>query len=254
MTTRTAKAGDHIELDMTFTAQTLSDKPDGYIAGIASTPSTDLYGHRVTKGAFDESIKRRGLTGPRGVKLLAYHDWHRPSGVMKRLETVGDNLEIEAQLNLNIGYVRDMYEAAKQNGGLSYSVGFMLEDFEFVDEKQEKEADYWLVVKQGDLMEVSVVLFPACVEAEMSFIKHMDTTSEFERALVAEKLCLSRNEAHRIALFAKRNLHLFQPKPPVPVEGESPAHPLLDQRQLQPMTALLAKAKAILSDRKGPST
>ena len=28
--------------------------------------------------------QRKGLTGPRGVKLLAFHDWHKPAGVIKR--------------------------------------------------------------------------------------------------------------------------------------------------------------------------
>jgi len=251
------KPGDRIELDLSFAAQTVSDKPDGFIAGFASTPSTDLFGHRVLKGAFDASIKKKGLTGPRGVKLLAHHDWHKPAGVIQRLQTVNDNLEIEAQLNLNVSYVRDLYEAAKQNGGLNYSVGFMLEDFEFVDEDQEKEEkgaepDYWLIIKQGDLMEVSVVVFPAQLEAEMTFVKNdpPNTLAEFEKALIANGLCRSRSEAKRLTQAVKASAHLFQGKvPPVVVPASDNPHPWLDASVLKAAVDLTTKAKAILGSR-----
>src|SRR5262245_31296937 len=97
--------GDRIECDMVFVSRNIADAPAGFISGIASTPSTDLYGHQVIAGAFDESIKRKGLTGPRGIKLLAGHNWHHIAGTIKRLETINDKLEIDAQLNLNVSYV-----------------------------------------------------------------------------------------------------------------------------------------------------
>src|ERR1700722_8974517 len=39
-------------------------------------------------GAFDRSIKAKGLGGPKGVKLLAGHDWAKQIGVITRLEAV----------------------------------------------------------------------------------------------------------------------------------------------------------------------
>ncbi len=103
-----------------------ADVKDGFISGVASTPSTDAFGHSVCAGAFDRSIKAKGLGGPKGVKLLAGHDWAKLIGVITRLE---DALRIEAQLNLDIGYVRDLHSSIVHNGGLSFSVGFALEDF-----------------------------------------------------------------------------------------------------------------------------
>jgi HK97 family phage prohead protease len=239
----TWEVGNHIECDLGFMAHTVSDVPDGYIAGIASTPATDLYRHRVLAGAFDRSITRKGLDGPKGVKLLAFHDWSKPAGVIKKLATVGQDLGIEAQLNLNVSYVRDLYEIAKQNQGLSFSVGFLLEDFEFPNEKDTSE-DAALIVKSGELIEVSVVCFPACADAKMAFVKQQppDTMAEFERALIAEGVCQSRNEAHRIALAAKRSIHLFQPRP---LEA-APPHPLLDVHKLKAATDLAARAKELL--------
>ena len=147
------------------------------ISGIASTPRPDAYGHIVCAGAFDRSIRARGLTGPGGVKLLLGHDPNKPAGVITSLRTVGDALRIEADLNLRVSYVRDACEIIKQNAGLSFSVGFRLEDYE------ETKAN--LIIKSGDPHEVSIVSFPACSEAVMS-------------------MALSRPLSRRLTLFSSR--------------------------------------------------
>jgi HK97 family phage prohead protease len=268
------KRGDRVECDVSFEATTVSDKPDGYIAGIASAPSTDLYGHKVLAGAFDQSIKKKGLRGPRGVKLLAFHDWSKIAGTIDVLETKGDKLLIEGQLNLNVSYVRDLYEVTKGNGGLNFSVGFTLLDFEFVEPPEDPDEDpdpdenqldsdgadglseppAWLVIKQGDLMEVSVVPFPAQLEAEMTFVKRRPiipgTMAEFEKALVADGLCRSRSEAHKFAMFAKSSAHLFGGKPaPSGPTSRVPNRPLLDVSKLRAATDLAVKVKAMLGSR-----
>lgn len=250
--TKQWKTGDPIELDMQFSAMTVSDMPDGFIAGIASAPSMDLYGHKVLSGAFEDSIRRKGLAGPRGVKLLIAHDWSKPAGIIKRLETNGGGkLEIEAQLNLGVSYVRDIYEITKQNGGLNYSVGFRLGEFDLAEE--EKADEPWLIVKSGDLMEVSVVVFPAQVEAEMLFFKQgampPNSLTEFEKTLVVNGLCRNRTDAQKIVLATKKSLHLFQGRSPGEAPPTAPQHPLVDANQLKAATDLVAKAKAILSSR-----
>lgn len=243
------KAGDRMQCDLSFVANKVANAPEGYIAGIASTPATDLYGHKVMARAFDKSIRRKGLNGPEGIKLLAYHEWNKPSGVIKNLETLGENLHIEAQLNLGVSYVKDMYEAAKDIGGLNFSVGFTLEQFKFVDGEASKDGEY-LIIEEGDLMEVSVVTFPAQIEAQMTFIKHADTTAEFEKALVASGICRSRNEAHKFATFAKHNVHLFQSKLPLLADQTKlSAHPLLDVHKLKPAVDQIARVKAMLGSR-----
>jgi HK97 family phage prohead protease len=237
----TYKAGDTIEHDIQFTANTAADLPDGYITGIASAPSIDSYGHVVKAGAFDASIKAKGLSRPGGVQLLAFHDWHKPAGVIKKLETIGDNLRIEAQLALEASYVKDLYAVTKMNNGLSFSVGFRLEEFDY-DEK----ADL-LVIHQGELIEVSVVCFAACREANMDFVKHQPpgTMAEFEKALVADGLCRSRSEAHRIALAAKHAGHLFQGKQAPSAPAARLQRPMLDVGMLKAATDLAVEAKAI---------
>jgi HK97 family phage prohead protease len=244
------EAGDKIQCDLSFTQITLDSTagvPEGYIAGIASTPSTDRHGHKVLAKAFDESIKKKGLAGPGGVQLLIGHDWNKVGGKIKRLETVNDNLMLEAQLYMDVSYVKDMHTVLKANGGLNFSVGFSLEQFEFND-VMENEDDPWLIVQKGDLMEVSIVTFPSQKDAQMTFVKEMDTMVEFEKALVADGICQSRTQAHKMARWAVKNVHLLQPKLPLLGEKaqEKQPHPLLDASMLKPMADLIAKARAHL--------
>lgn len=143
-----------------------ADAKSGFISGIASSPAIDSYGHLVRRGAFDASIARRGLTGPQGVKLLSAHAGF-PVGVIKSLRTVGQDLRIEAELNLELQSARDLHSITKHSGPLNFSVGFKLEDFDVVEEKNLKPGEPWLIIKRGDLHEVSIVTFPACESATM---------------------------------------------------------------------------------------
>ncbi|MGL5735529.1 MAG: HK97 family phage prohead protease, partial [Beijerinckiaceae bacterium] len=192
------------------------DLPVGYVAGWASTSDLDHYRHIVEQGAFAESIAEKGLDGPRGIKLLAQHRADKPAGKIVKLEYRPDGLWIEAQLNLNISYVKDLYEAAKMQGGLSFSVGFFLEDYEVV--YKDDEYDH-LLIHKGELIEVSVVTFPGNDAAAMTFIKSVDgiefkKLSDFEHALVAAGIAKSRNDAARLTKMVKANVHLFQKAPP----------------------------------------
>jgi hypothetical protein len=87
----------------------------------------------------------------------------------------------------------------------------------------------------------------------MTFVKNgpANTVAEFERALVAQGICKSRTEAHKVTLAVKSSAHLFAGKAPPLVEPPpiivTPPHPLLDVSRLQPVAELIAKAKATLS-------
>jgi HK97 family phage prohead protease len=238
------KRGVEIRCDLAFATEQMDVVEPGYIAGIASTPSVDLYGHRVLAGAFDRSIRKKGLGGPSGVQLLADHDWDKPAGVIRKLETVGDKLRIEAQLALDASYVKDLYAVAKLNGGMNFSVGFTLEEFDYIENDAEGGN---LIIKSGDLIEVSVVTFPAQPEARMDFIKQHETMSELEKALVAKEFCQSRGDAHRLAKYLKSNEHLFLDRSPPSAGSVNATHPLLDVvPQLKACGDQIARVKAVL--------
>lgn len=187
----------------------VKELPDGYVAGFASTDDLDLVRDVVVAGAFDESIARRGLTGPEGVKLLLDHDSSKVAGKITKLETRGGRLWMEAQLNLDISYVKDRYLAAKDIGGMSFSVGFRIIEYAF--KKVEDEDFEFLEITKGDLFEVSVVAFPANPAAAMTFIKSLNdlgnftSLAELEKALVADQFQVkSRNAAHALVAAVKR--------------------------------------------------
>jgi HK97 family phage prohead protease len=239
--------GDRIECDLDIALTSADVLEDGYIKGVASTPKTDLMGHKVLAGAFDKSIRKNGLNGPSGIKLLNHHNTRQVAGNIKSLKTIGDELRIEGQLFLDVSYVKDLYIVAKEVGGLNFSVGFELEEFSFVDGDKSKDGEY-LVIKQGNLIEVSVVTFPAQPEATMDFIKSHETMSQLEKALVANEWCRSRSEAHRLAAYLKANDHLFLDElSPSAKRVEDPAHPLLDvSQQLKACTDLKERAMRAL--------
>lgn len=229
----------------------LGEIPDGYIAGWASTPDLDSYRHVVKAGAFSKAIKERGLAGPKAIKLLLGHRWDKVAGVIKVLEYRGESLWIEAQMNLNVSYVKDAYEVCKMGGGWNFSVGFMLGDYSF---KQDANKDEYLFIETGDLFEVSIVPFPGNEEATMEYVKgrvekrEPTTVAEFEKALVACGLAKSRSDAHKIILEVKKSLHLFSPTDDdtPPVEDQTKAL-MLDAVKLTELSALVAKMKETLT-------
>lgn len=220
--------------------------PDGYVAGWASTPDLDTYHHVVERGAFSEAIQKRGLEGPKGIKFLHGHNWEKIIGAIKVLEYRGDRLWIEAQLNLNISYARDLYEALKMQGGMSFSVGFFLEDYSFKTNADEVE---YLNISRGDLFEVSIVPFPGNEDCTMEFVKgkgtpEPKTIAEFEKALVALGYAKSRNDAQRLTALVKRCSSLFYTapaaiEPPLPVLAKEAFESAFDK--LAEMKALLLK-------------
>lgn len=184
------RRGDNITVNLQFQVASAdemrkalgTDVPEGYVAGWASTAGRDLYNHEVVAGAFQESIDNRGLTGPTSIKLLLDHDWTKPAGVIKVLEYRRGKLWMEAQLDLEVGYVKDRWRMLKMMGGANFSVGFMLKDYEVVI-REDDEDDYFLRIDRGDLFEISIVLFPGNEEAQMTFVKaafHEDNRDEDE--------------------------------------------------------------------------
>lgn len=226
-----------------------NDLPDGFIAGWASTKDLDSYRHRIVPGAFQEAIDERGLMGPRGIKLLIGHDWDKVAGVIKKLEYRNGDLWIEAQLNLNISYARDSYEAAKMVEGLSFSVGFMLDKYAIERDSEDRE---WLRIDKGDLYEVSVVPFPGNEAAGMVYVKGrkepIKTIAEFEKQMIASGLATSRNDAKRLtlevkALFAASSKGAGSQDDPPPIV----APPVLAAEKVKTLAGLVAQMKATLA-------
>lgn len=130
------------------------------IAGWASTNSRDLAGHVMAQNAFKDSVRRKGLTGPKGIRLLAFHDNHKPIGRITKLESRVKGLWMEAEIDDRISYAKDLIAAIESAEGLNFSVGFFIEDADVINDT--------LVITKAELSEVSVVLFPANAESEIT--------------------------------------------------------------------------------------
>jgi HK97 family phage prohead protease len=243
-----------------------SDVPDGYIAGWASTTSLDSYDHVVQKNAFTESITKKGLKGPGGVKFLLNHDMHTMAGVIKVLEQRPKGLWMEAQMNLNVSYVKDAYELAKMNEGLNLSVGFKLQDYEFRED--ETTGEEFLLIKRGDLLEVSMVTLPANEDCIMQVVKSMDpsdfndgegeenggadnpllvvpkTIAEFQKTLVLAGFTKSRIHSKKLFNYIRLSSALFAVVTPEVVLS---APPLVDTKQLGSLSETLERMKQTLA-------
>lgn len=225
----------------------LDKKPAGFIAGWATASSLNCYQQIVAPGAFDAAIKARGLSGPKGIKLLAHHRSDRVCGVITKLEQRGEKLWIEAQIDLSISYANDLYKAAKVCGGLNFSVGFCIEKYEYDTETE------ILTITQGDLMEVSVVTFGANEDAEMVVVhsagsdKLAETPAQFEARLVKLGLAPSRRAAHRLVQEIKLHARLFQTAAGAPVAHAAPdAPPVLADSEAAALAKSLADLRATL--------
>lgn len=270
---RTIAQGQRHQLNLGFTPATelelkelraVGDIPEGYVAGWASTSGLDLYGDVVMEGAFSTSIRERGLKGPRAIKLLLGHNWDQLAGIITVLEyrqrssrDAEKALWIEAQMNLEISYVKDAYLGAKMLGGINFSVGFMLQDYEF---KEDDAGGFeYLQINRGELFEVSIVPFPGNEEATMDFIKDApddedvdvlgtpESISEFEKALMATGIVKCRNHAKAITLAVKRSPHLFQKKAEEPAASPPSNHPMLDASKVTALSALVARMKEVIT-------
>jgi HK97 family phage prohead protease len=219
--------------------------PEGTIAGWASTSDLDSYRHVVEDGAFQESISKRGLKGGAAIKMLNNHNWQQVSGLIKQLNYEGSKLWIAAQFNLKLSYAADMYEVCKMLGGLNFSVGFFLQDYSWKEDSKKRE---YLSISRGDLFEVSVVPFPANEKATMELVKSREqfgdptSLSEFEKALVAQGLVKSRNEAKDLTLLVRKHANLFK----IPSLVEEP-EPLVAKTLVDDITKKIENLKKMLS-------
>ena len=143
-----------------------SSKSDNtVIIGYASVfEVTDNQNDIISKGAFKNSESHN-------VKLLWQHDVTKPIGVIKYLAEDDCGLKIEAEINNKTLLGAEASALIKQKAVSGLSIGFTI-----------RSSDYNLqglrVIDEVELMEISIVTFPANNMAGISQIKQqtMDST------------------------------------------------------------------------------
>ena len=115
----------------------------------------------IEKGAFENVSSEK-------VKLLWQHDIAKPIGIVKTIYEDNYGLKIEAEINNKILCGIEAIELIKQGAVDGLSIGFCATDFEYNNQGIR-------IIKKIDLMEVSIVTFPANRSAGITNFKTQNT-------------------------------------------------------------------------------
>jgi len=152
---------DHIERKLEI--KELSEK--GAFQGLLATYGVDQGMDRIIRGAFTKTLAERKSTG-RPLPLLWAHDRHQPIGTLEIVSDTAKGLEVKGQLLLDVRRAVETYALLKAKIVSGLSIGFQV-----VKEKMEGSVR---LLKEINLMEGSLVLFPMADDARVSVVKSED--------------------------------------------------------------------------------
>ena len=176
-----------------LTLETKDSAPDGTFEGYGAVfGNTDRDGDIVAPGAFAESLKERLPA------LLWQHNVKEPIGRFDVVREDKKGLYVKGRLSAH-GRGREAYDLLKMGALDGLSIGFVTK------EAQRSRASGTRIITKADLMEVSLVTFPANELARISTVKqrtdlmtHDDTIDDprsFERFLRENGFSRSRAKA-----------------------------------------------------------
>jgi HK97 family phage prohead protease len=137
------------------------------IYGYASTDSIDRTSDRILPTAWTRGGLRNYELNP---ILLFNHDYNRPIGKVVEITTDSRGLKIKGIISKSAG---DVYNLVKEGVLSTFSVGFLVKDADY-----DKSLD-GLIVKDAELLEVSVVSVPANQDATFSLAKSFDNQEDY---------------------------------------------------------------------------
>ena len=127
------------------------------ISGYASVYNVaDMHNDMIVKGAFASANHLN-------TRLLWQHDWQKPIGVIKSLTEDNYGLKIEAVINNKVEAGKEAIELVRQGAVDSLSIGFNIKLANYNKLNQR-------VITEAELVEVSIVTFPANNHAKISHI------------------------------------------------------------------------------------
>lgn len=138
------------------------------IAGYASTDAMDRAADRILPTAWT----RGGLKNFEGNPILLFnHDYNKPIGKVVEMTVDKKGLKIKGVISKAAG---DVYNLVKDGVLSTFSVGFLVKDADY-----DKSAD-GLIIKDAELLEVSVVSVPCNQDATFSLAKSFEAKEDFE--------------------------------------------------------------------------
>ena len=165
------------------------DKEYGRFEGYGSVfGNKDLGNDVIEKGAFSKSLRKRKA---KGVKLLYQHKSDMPIGVFDEIKEDEHGLVVKGRLALKTQAGAEAYELLKMGALDGLSIGFRVNPQEVSYDKRANKR----IIKEVDLMEVSLVTFPMNPQATVRSVKgEQYSIREWENGL-RDAFSLSRSEA-----------------------------------------------------------
>lgn len=145
------------------------DEKYGYISGYASTfGNVDSVGDKVAKGAFAISIATKM------PKMLWQHDRWQPIGSWTDAKEDDYGLWVQGRILKTVPQGLTAFNLLKEEAISGLSIGYRVQDYEYDNDT----GIYTL--KQVNLLEVSIVTFPANELAEVANVKSADFLQQDE--------------------------------------------------------------------------
>ena len=175
---------------------------DGVFEGYGSVfNNTDLGNDVILQGAFLKSLRK---TGAKGVKLLYQHKTDMPIGIFEEIREDDKGLYVKGRLALGTQAGSEAYELLKMGAIDGLSIGFRVDQKGQSYDSRNKRR----VLKEVELMEVSLVTFPMNPRAKIRSVKGTEITiREWEQGL-REVFHVSRSEAKVAAKAVHESFHV----------------------------------------------
>ena len=149
--------------------------------------NVDSYGDVIAKGAFSENLKEWKKAKKLPPMLVQHGGWMMsdsdglPIGKWEEMEEDDKGLYVKGRLiNLDTERGKQIYGAMREGVLDGMSIGYRAKKFTLGTKPKEPRR----TLEQIDLVELSVVTFPANGKALVSDVKSELTLREFERALI----------------------------------------------------------------------
>ena len=176
-------------------------KEYGYFEGYGSIfGNKDLGNYVIEKGAFINSLRKRK---PKNVKLLYQHKSDMPIGIFESIQEDEKGLYVKGKLALKTQAGAEAYELLKMGALDGLSIGFRVKPESVSYDKRANKR----IIKEVDLMEISLVTFPMNPKATISSVKGEDiSVREWEKGL-RDAFQLSRSEAKVAAVAVTKSFN-----------------------------------------------
>ncbi len=154
----------------TFYIKSTSD--EGHIEGYASVFNVvDEQGDNVIPGAFKKAIEKFKSTN-KMPKMLWQHDTKKPIGVWEEIEETEHGLFVKGRILLDLKYGREAWSLLKNKAIDGLSIGYKT-----TKRARGKNSS---LLNDIDLLEISIVTFPACPDASVETVKADSEIQHFE--------------------------------------------------------------------------